>query len=130
MHESPVAIHSSSPAELKDRLGAERRGTPFLVYRDGGGNQRLVDLAASPPKLSIGRRPSNDIPLSWDVGVSRVHAILERVGDAWMLVDDGLSRHGSFVNGNRRSGQCRGSCCSEVHGGSLRSHPFGNLKRS
>jgi len=107
MHESPVAIHSSSPAELKDRLEAERRGTPFLVYRDGGGNQRLVDLATAPPQLTVGRRPSNDIPLSWDVGVSRVHAILERVGDAWTLVDDGLSRHGSFVNGNRRTGQCR-----------------------
>jgi hypothetical protein len=105
--ESPVAIHASSPSELKERIEAERRGTPFLVYRDGGGNQCVVDLAASPPRLTIGRRPSNDIPLSWDLGVSRVHAVLERIGDAWTVVDDGLSRHGTYVNGTRSSGRFR-----------------------
>jgi predicted component of type VI protein secretion system len=34
--------------------------------------------------------------------VSRAHARFERLGsDAWMLVDDGLSRNGSLVNGAR-----------------------------
>src|SRR3954469_11566432 len=79
MAESPVAIHASSPTELKERIEAERRGTPFLVYRDGGGHQRLVDLAGAPPMLSIGRRASNQIPLAWDLKVSRVHAVLERI---------------------------------------------------
>jgi pSer/pThr/pTyr-binding forkhead associated (FHA) protein len=38
----------------------------------------------------------------WDVGVSRAHARLERFGnDDWMLVDDGISRNGSIVNGER-----------------------------
>jgi hypothetical protein len=107
MAESPVAIHASSPAELKERIDAERRGTPFLVYRDGGGNQRLVDLASQPARLTIGRRPSNDIALTWDFGVSRVHAVLERIGDAWTMVDDGISRHGTYVNGARRTGRHR-----------------------
>src|SRR4051812_43946948 len=100
MPESPVAIHASSPGELKERIEAERRGTPFLIYRDGGGNQRLVDLASGPPMLSIGRRASNQIALGWDLKVSRVHAVLERIGDSWTLVDDGLSRHGTYVNGH------------------------------
>src|SRR3954452_873140 len=107
MAQSPVAIHASTPSELKERIEAERRGTPFLVYRDGGGNQRLVDLATAPPMLSIVRRASNHIPLAWDLSVSRVHAVLERIGDSWTLLDDGLSRHGTYVNGHRRTGRHR-----------------------
>jgi hypothetical protein len=36
-----------------------------------------------------------------------VHAVLEPVGGAWTLVDDGLSRNGSFVNGERMRGRRR-----------------------
>ena len=108
MSESPIAPHSSSAAELKDRLEAERRGGPFVVYRDGAGNQCMFDLnGAEGEAVTIGRRPSNEIPLSWDLEVSRVHAQLERVGDDWALVDDGLSRNGSFVNGMRVTGRRR-----------------------
>ena len=32
----------STPAEVKARLDAERRGEPFLLYRDGGGAQVIV----------------------------------------------------------------------------------------
>ena len=40
--------------------------------------------------------------LHWDTGVSRAHARLERLGQGdWMLVDDGLSRNGSILNGQR-----------------------------
>jgi hypothetical protein len=108
MPESPIAPHSSSPAEIKERLEAERRGSPFVVYRDGGGNQRMFELSADEGEaVNIGRRPSNEIPLGWDLEVSRVHAQLERVGDYWTLVDDGLSRNGSFVNGMRITGRRR-----------------------
>ena len=34
-----------------------------------------------------------------------MHARFERVGDAWAVVDDGLSRNGTFVNGERRERQ-------------------------
>ena len=34
----------TSPAEVKARLDAERRGEPFLLYRDGGGAQVIVAL--------------------------------------------------------------------------------------
>jgi pSer/pThr/pTyr-binding forkhead associated (FHA) protein len=96
----PPALRSVSPAELAERLRAERRGVPFALYLDGDGRQRIVELDGG-RALCIGRQPSSDIPLAWDTEVSRAHAMLERVGEEWTLVDDGLSRNGSYVNGQR-----------------------------
>jgi pSer/pThr/pTyr-binding forkhead associated (FHA) protein len=99
--------HASTPAELKERLWAERRGTPFLLFRDREGRQTIVELDTGAARIAIGRRPDNDISLPWDSEVSRVHAQLERVGRDWALIDDGLSRNGSFVNGERIAGRRR-----------------------
>jgi pSer/pThr/pTyr-binding forkhead associated (FHA) protein len=107
MADSPVASHLSTPAELKKRIEAERRGAPFLVYRDAAGGQVLVELDPGRNQLTIGRRADSDIALAWDGEVSRLHAQLERVGQQWTLVDDGLSRNGSFVNGERVRGRQR-----------------------
>lgn len=52
-------------------------------------------------RVTVGRASESDISLPWDSEVSRTHALLERVGREWTLVDDGLSRNGSFVNGSR-----------------------------
>jgi len=71
---SPLAAHSSSPVELRERVEAERHGGPFLLYRNGAGKQRLVRLDPGPEQLIVGRRQSNEVPLSWDLNVSRVHA--------------------------------------------------------
>jgi hypothetical protein len=103
---SPVARHTSTPKELQERLEADRRGTPYLVLRDGEGAQILVDLALT-RALSVGRRPSCDLNLQWDAEVSRLHARLERVGDDWTVVDDGTSRNGTWVNGQRIAGRRR-----------------------
>jgi pSer/pThr/pTyr-binding forkhead associated (FHA) protein len=103
----PPALRFVSPAELADRIGAERRGTPFLLYLDDGRRQHIVDLAAHTSALSIGREPESDVCLEWDTEVSRAHAVIERVGAAWTLVDEGLSRNGSFVNGQRVRGRRR-----------------------
>src|SRR5215207_3547207 len=94
-------LRTVSPAELAARVDPARRGVPFRVYLDGGGHQRLVDLGDRDRALSVGRGESNDVALEWDSEVSRVHAMLEPVGAEWTLVDDGLSRNGSFVNGER-----------------------------
>src|SRR5262249_45500969 len=80
---------------------AERRGIPFLLYRDGDGHQVIAELDADVVRMTIGRRPDNDLALEWDHEISRVHAQLEPVGSDWVLTDDGLSRNGSFVNGER-----------------------------
>lgn len=103
----PPALRSVSPLELAQRIDAERRGVPFVLHLDGDGRQRIVELGSAEASLSIGRRPSSDIPLPWDTEVSRLHAVLARVGDEWTLVDEGLSRNGSFVNGRRLRGQRR-----------------------
>jgi pSer/pThr/pTyr-binding forkhead associated (FHA) protein len=107
MHALPAQLRSQSGAEVKERLDAERRGTAFVLYRDGGGRQRIVALGPELRALSIGRTAASDIPLSWDAEVSRAHALLERVGDAWTIVDDGLSRNGTYVEGERIRGRRR-----------------------
>jgi pSer/pThr/pTyr-binding forkhead associated (FHA) protein len=105
--QSPLAPHAVSPAELQARLEAERRGVPFLAYLDHEGRQHLVELSPERERLSVGRRSENDVVLSWDEEVSRLHAELERVGGEWTLIDDGLSRNGSYVNGMRVTGRQR-----------------------
>jgi hypothetical protein len=75
---NPRARHAASPAELRDRPAAQRRGTPFLVYRNGDDRQAIVELSDRQPRLTIGRNPRNDIVLPWDGEVSRLHAELER----------------------------------------------------
>ena len=106
MPSSPLNPHPASPVEMQERIHAEREGEPFLLLRDGNGAQNLVRLAGS-DRLTIGRGEGVDLPLDWDHRVSRVHAELERVGDSWALVDDGLSRNGSYVNGKRLRGRRR-----------------------
>ena len=105
MHELPLALHSSSPAELKARLEADRLGCPYLLYRPRPDEQRIVTLAPGTDRAAIGRQPACDIALPQDPSVSRVHAVLERIGEEWTLVDDGSSRNGSFVNGQRIHGR-------------------------
>ncbi|HEX2084269.1 MAG TPA: FHA domain-containing protein [Solirubrobacteraceae bacterium] len=105
--DSPLGRHAATPAELQERLQAERLGDPFLVWRRGSRGQQLFPLRPGLRRVTIGRGPANDISLSWDTEVSRVHAELERLGGEWTLVDDGLSRNGTWVNGNRVGGRHR-----------------------
>ena len=53
--------HASTPVELKERLAAERRGVPFLLYRDGERRQAIVELDGAAARVTIGRRPDNDV---------------------------------------------------------------------
>ena len=98
-------LHQSSPAELKAQLEAERAGEPFLLYREPERGQAIVTLAAG--SVTVGRGESCDVCLAWDGDVSRVHAELERMGGVWTVSDDGLSRNGTYVNGERVSGRRR-----------------------
>ena len=104
---SPLAPHLSSPAELKERIEAERQGEPFLIYRDDVAAQRIVVLGDERSQLTIGSSPQSDIELHWDDQVSALHAELLRVAGEWLLVDDGLSRNGTRVDGERVSGRRR-----------------------
>jgi hypothetical protein len=45
-----------------------------------------------------------DLVLPADPSVSRLHAVLVHVSGEWLLVDGGLSRNGSVINGERVNG--------------------------
>jgi hypothetical protein len=64
----------------------------------GPAGPKLVPLEAE--RLTIGKAASNDVALSSDRMVSRLHAVLERFPAAWCVRDLGSS-NGTFVNGER-----------------------------
>jgi FHA domain/Bacterial regulatory proteins, luxR family len=88
-------------------LEAERLGAPFFLYRDPGGAQRIVSFPPDRSELTVGRSQQADISLAWDAEVSALHAVLERLAGELALVDDGLSRNGSYVNSERVRGRQR-----------------------
>lgn len=96
-----------SASELKAQIEAERDGLPFLVFRDGEERQQLFALREGLDRVTVGRATATDICLDWDTEVSRLHAELERIGDDWTVYDDGLSRNGTHVNGERVVGRRR-----------------------
>jgi hypothetical protein len=97
----------ASARELKAVLDAERTGRPFLLYRDGDGEQRLRVFDDSASWLTVGRSGEADVTLAWDERVSTVHAEFHRAGGHWTVVDDGLSTNGTFLNGTRLNGRQR-----------------------
>lgn len=101
--------YDRSPAELQEVIATERLGLPFLVWRSPDGVQRILVLRAVRWRVTIGRDAAADVSLAGDPEVSRAHALVERVGQGWTFVDDGLSRNGSYINqakvlGRRRLG--------------------------
>jgi pSer/pThr/pTyr-binding forkhead associated (FHA) protein len=96
---------AATAVELKAQIEAERLGRPFLVFRDGEGEQQILVVEEGVSSLWAGRSPSADVQLGFDDQVSKLHAHFELVGDACTLVDDGLSTNGSYVNEERVSGR-------------------------
>jgi pSer/pThr/pTyr-binding forkhead associated (FHA) protein len=96
-----------SPSELKAQIEAERVGVPFLIFRNGEDEQQLFVLADELERVTVGRAEQTDLALQWDTEVSRVHAEFSRIGGDWMVEDDGLSRNGTHVNGQRIVGKRR-----------------------
>lgn len=96
-----------SPSELKALLEQERLQLPFLLFRPAGEGERILELGDSTARLTVGRSEANDVVLGWDDEVSRTHAALERIGDEWTVIDDGISQNGTFLNGERVAGRRR-----------------------
>src|SRR5450755_4686977 len=107
MAEQIPAAPAQSPVELKAQIEAERAGKPFLIYRDGPGQQQIFTLTDDLERVTVGRETSAGIWIDWDTEVSRLHAELERIGESWTVSDDGLSRNGTHVNGERVVGRRR-----------------------
>ena len=96
----------SGEADARTPTAADERRLPSLRWAEEG-EERVFPLADTVDRLSIGRGAGIDVRLDFDETVSQLHAELERLGRHWVVSDDGLSRHGSYVNGERISGRCR-----------------------
>jgi hypothetical protein len=104
---SLIAAQPESATTLSYVPGEESGDTtPFaacaddacLVVRSGGGRAGETYVLRG-DKVSIGRHPDAQIFLD-DVTVSRDHAVVERDGDQWVIVDEG-SLNGTFINRRR-----------------------------
>jgi pSer/pThr/pTyr-binding forkhead associated (FHA) protein len=71
-------------------------------------------------RVTIGAGRSNDVAISWDPTVSRLHAVIERIGEAGWVVRDLSSRNGTFVNGERIWRECPIAPGDEIRVGSTR----------
>jgi len=94
----------STARELQAVLHAARDRAPFLVYRDPAGAQRILGFGSERTALTLGRNPTADLSIGWDDQVSALHAVIERLASELTLRDDGLSRNGSYLNGERVHG--------------------------
>lgn len=90
-------VKGQSATELQAQMKLERAGEPFVVVRTEGRGQELHPLSA-PERVTIGRDSASSISLPDDPEVSTLHAELDRVGASWVVVDDGISSNGTFVN--------------------------------
>ncbi|MFX0578261.1 FHA domain-containing protein [Nocardia nepalensis] len=79
-------------------------GGATLSHRVGHGNWREIPLDHDMQGMTIGRSEAADITVTADATVSRLHAIIKRVCDWWVVIDNGLSTNGTFVNGERIGG--------------------------
>lgn len=94
---------TASPSAPSSAAGAARLVRPA----SGGALERTVlVLGDDAERLTVGRGPAVDLDLE-DDQVSRLHAELLRIGEHWVLADDGLSRNGTWLDDERVSGRRR-----------------------
>ncbi|MCW4353126.1 FHA domain-containing protein [Hoyosella sp. YIM 151337] len=80
----------------------------WRVYVSSGSGQRHYwDFPPEASRLTIGRSEQADVTIAGDHQVSRLHAAFEMIAGEWTVVDDGLSRNGTYVNGQRITGRRR-----------------------
>ena len=74
-----------------------------------GATAFLVDLVSNrkipitTPRCKVGRDDLNDIVISGDQSISRFHFVITKENSQY-FVQDGKSRHGTFLNGNQITG--------------------------
>lgn len=100
-------ILAQDPSLMPAAAAAGRAAAPEVRLEwpgpDGSARTLALDAAAGP--VAIGRLPESDILLDWDDAVSRAHAEVLRFAGAWHVVDAGMSRNGTRVNGEPVTGR-------------------------
>lgn len=93
--EAPAGVAARTRSVPAQSSGAVR---VRLLGVDGpyGGHQ----FTLTGPEVRVGRESSQDVVLTNDSYVSRRHSRLARIGDKWVLRDEG-SANGTWVNGTR-----------------------------
>jgi pSer/pThr/pTyr-binding forkhead associated (FHA) protein len=102
----PCALWHNPSARGKDAPGTRSAGAamPAVEVWTDRGRERVVTLTET--SYTIGSDASSATIAVDDGTVSRVHAVLERVGTTWLVRDLG-SRNGTRLNGERLTGQRR-----------------------
>jgi len=95
------------PGESPPAAVRRAHADAFLSGWTAEGGPRSWHLPQDRDLATVGRANEADVHLDGDSQVSRLHARLERVGGQWSIVDDGLSRNGTMVNGRRVTGRVR-----------------------
>jgi hypothetical protein len=106
MTAAPGAPRARTGSEFKRLIELDRGDRAYLVLRDGEDVQREIVLDPD-AATTLGRNEACDVSLSWDATTSRLHAELVCRATSWLLLDDGLSANGTFVNGERVHGRHR-----------------------
>lgn len=101
-----------------------------LQYEGSDGVRHEVILSPERARLTVGRSPQADFAFETDHEVSRLHATIEWMGTHWTLVDDGLSRNGTYLNGERLTGRrsLRQGDTIRVGGSTLTFHDYSGLR--
>lgn len=103
----PEASNAQAEPSLLQMLAeAERSGAALLIWRNAADGRDRFQSLADLQDLTIGRSAANALIVD-DAEVSRVHAQIERLGDVWAVLDDGISKNGTYVNGQRVVGRRR-----------------------
>jgi hypothetical protein len=105
-HGGQGAPRARTGSELKRLIELDRGDRAYLVVRDGDDVQREIVLDPD-ATTTLGRGEACDVSLSWDATTSRLHSELVCRATSWLLLDDGLSANGTFVNGERVHGRRR-----------------------
>jgi pSer/pThr/pTyr-binding forkhead associated (FHA) protein len=90
-------LMASEGLQVESAESSDDAATAFLV--DLVSNRKIP---ITTPRCKVGRDDLNDIVISGDQSISRFHFVISKENNQY-LVQDGKSRHGTFLNGNQIS---------------------------
>jgi hypothetical protein len=94
--------------DVSGLMASEGLQVESAEHSDDAATAFLVDLVSNrkipitTPRCKVGRDDLNDIVISGDQSISRFHFVISKESNQY-LVQDGKSRHGTFLNGNQIS---------------------------